>query len=614
MRIAALVKQIPQFETMDLGPDGRLVRDGLALEMNAYCRRAVAKAVEVASECHEHLATGHEVVVFTLGPPAANDVLREAIAWGDQHGCEQIRAVHVCDPEFAGSDTLATARALAAALQATGPFDLILCGRNSVDADTGQVGPQIAELLDLPFVTGVRHLDIDGDTVRARAELDDGAMLVETTLPALLSCAERLCEPSKVEPAGRAAVAAKRIALMSAADLGPGPWGAVASPTRVGATRAVRVQRSQLRWPDLDLDAQVDRAVSELRRRALHADPPTTASRLGPRRAIEGEAIVALIEPNRERSAAELLGAAARLAVAGGGYVTAIGPAATRPTEIEANTNRLEQLGALGADLAVAIEGPDTEAGFAAAVAAWIDDHPTTIVLAPSTAWGREVAARVAARTGSGLTGDAIEVELTDGRLVAWKPAFGGALVAAITATSPIQMVTVRTGVLPIPERRAATALPATITAPNSGRLRVLARTRDDDIDALADAKTVIGVGRGIDPSRYDELEPLRRALDAELAATRKVTDEGWMPRARQVGITGRSIAPALYVSVGAAGKFNHSVGYRNATTVLAINSDPEAPVFDTADIGIVGDWAEVVSRLTARASELQDAQGFSGR
>jgi electron transfer flavoprotein alpha subunit len=212
------------------------------------------------------------------------------------------------------------------------------------------------------------------------------------------------------------------------------------------------------------------------------------------------------------------------------------------------------------------------------------------------------------------LTGDAVEVELADGRLVAWKPAFGGALVAAITATSPIQMVTVRTGVLRIPERRAATALPATITAPNSGRLRVLARTRDDDIDALADAKTVIGVGRGIDPARYDELEPLRRALDAELAATRKVTDEGWMPRARQVGITGRSIAPALYVSVGAAGKFNHSVGYRNATTVLAINSDPEAPVFDTADIGIVGDWAEVVSRLAARASELQGAQGFSGR
>src|SRR6185312_8321887 len=108
MRVAALVKQIPQFEAMTLGPDGRLVREGLELEMNAYCRRAVAEAVELV---REH---GGDVVVFTLGPPTADDVLREAIAWGDGHGLEaaQIRGVHISDAAFAGSDTLATARAL----------------------------------------------------------------------------------------------------------------------------------------------------------------------------------------------------------------------------------------------------------------------------------------------------------------------------------------------------------------------------------------------------------------------------------------------------------------------------------------------------------------------
>ena len=88
--------------------------------------------------------------------------------------------------------------------------------------------------------------------------------------------------------------------------------------------------------------------------------------------------------------------------------------------------------------------------------------------------------------------------------------------------------------------------------------------------------------------------------LGAELAATRKVTDNGWAPRSRQVGITGRSIAPRLYVALGLSGKFNHMVGVRSAGTILAINHDPDAPVFTHCDVGIVGDWHVVVPALAS--------------
>ena len=108
MRIAVLVKQVPKFEEMELGPDGRLRRDGIEPEMNPYCRRAVSKAVELAAE-----RLGSRVVVFTLGPPAADDTLREAIAWGLERDVD-IEGVHVTDAAFAGSDTLATAKALLA--------------------------------------------------------------------------------------------------------------------------------------------------------------------------------------------------------------------------------------------------------------------------------------------------------------------------------------------------------------------------------------------------------------------------------------------------------------------------------------------------------------------
>ncbi|HVJ99149.1 MAG TPA: electron transfer flavoprotein subunit beta/FixA family protein, partial [Acidimicrobiia bacterium] len=228
MRIAVLVKQVPRFEEMELGPDGRLRRDGVDLEMNPYCRRAVSQAVELAQQ-----RLGSEIVVMTLGPLEAEDTLREAIAWGTARDVD-IRGVLVTDRAFAGSDTLATAQAISAALTTTGPFDLILTGRNSVDSDTGQVPPEVAELCDLPFLTGVRDLTVDGPVVRARCEHDDGWVEAEVRLPVLLSCAERLIDPAKVDPDGRAAVPTDRISRLDASDLGEGPWGEDASPTWVG--------------------------------------------------------------------------------------------------------------------------------------------------------------------------------------------------------------------------------------------------------------------------------------------------------------------------------------------------------------------------------------------
>ena len=131
-------------------------------------------------------------------------------------------------------------------------------------------------------------------------------------------------------------------------------------------------------------------------------------------------------------------------------------------------------------------------------------------------------------------------------------------------------------------------------------RVRVVSQRRDDDVEVLARADVVIGVGAGVHPDEYEELSPLAALLGAELAATRKVTDKGWAPRARQVGITGRSIAPRLYVALGLSGKFNHMVGVRAAGTILAINEDPDALVFSQCDIGLVGDWHVIVPALAA--------------
>ncbi len=578
MRVAVLVKQVPALAELALGPDGRLLRDGLALELNPYCRRAVAKGVELGT-----------CVVFTLGPPAAADALREAVAWGAERG------VLVTDPAFAGSDTLATARALAAALRREGPFDLILTGRNSVDADTGQLAPQLAELLDLPYVGPARTLDVVERTVRARCERDDGYADASVVLPAVVSAAERLCAPAKVPPDGRAAVPADRITVVSAADLGPGPWGAAGSPTSVGRTRLVALDRRRLRGTGT-LTEQVRQAAD-----ALRAQPPV-AVLLRPQRAQKNrnQVVAVVAEPDRERATRELLGAAAAL----GG----------RPVLLASHPVDARTAWRWGADELVTLRGADTPEDEAAAIARWCAVQPAGrrpsggpwAVLASSTCHGREVAARVAARLGAGLTGDAVELERDGERLVCWKPAFGGQLLAAITASSAVQLATVRPGALPLPERRTGSPAIAVTSLDAAGRARVSVGevTRDDDPDALALARAVVGVGQGIDPADYPDLKPLLEVLDAELGATRKVTDLGWQPRSRQIGITGQSIAPDLYVALAVHGKLTHLAGVRGAGFVLAINADPDAPVFEGADFGIVADWREVVHLLVRELSE----------
>jgi electron transfer flavoprotein alpha subunit len=143
------------------------------------------------------------------------------------------------------------------------------------------------------------------------------------------------------------------------------------------------------------------------------------------------------------------------------------------------------------------------------------------------------------------------------------------------------------------------------------GRVHIRGERRNDDIETLARAAVVLGVGTGVAPGEYELLSPLAALLGAELAATRKVTDKGWAPRARQVGITGRSIAPRLYVALGLSGKFNHMVGVRAAGTILAVNTDRAAPVFEHCDVGIVGDWHEVVPLFQrALAGRLEPRRG----
>ncbi|MDD1062000.1 FAD-binding protein [Streptomyces cocklensis] len=580
----ALVKQVPLGDhpgTLDSA--GRLLRDGAGVELNPWCRRAVTRAVELGR------GSGGRTTVVTMGPPAAADVLKEALACGADDG------LLVSDPALAGADCLVTAKALAAAIRTLGPVDLVLVGRSTVDGGTGAVGPMVAALLGLPFTGPALTLEAaqDTDGLIATLQLDAATETVGLTLPAVLAVAERSCPPAKAapdrwpDPAPIRTLGADRLA---------GSVPGTASPTRVDRVLRGGTARRPVILTGSPAE-QAARAVDLVTARSTPREGRAAAPRVhAAAQGLAGPAVLAVTGSPGDGGRA-LLGEAAEIAGRLAGHVVAVTPPADPGL-----------LGAWGADAMLHLGGADPRPA-AAALAEWIRRCPSTpwAVLGGATPWDREVLARLAVHLDAGLLSDltAAAIQL-DGsgrpRLVGHKPAGGGTLAEVASDRLP-QIATLRTGSL---ADRAARSLPRgeppveLLDVGADPLLRGFDRRTVDDFDAVERAAAVIGLGAGVDPARYADVEPLRALLGAELAATRKVTDAGTLPHCRQVGVTGRGIAPLLYLAIGISGSPHHMVGVERAHTVLAVNSDPDAAVFGHCDIGIVADWQDVLPALTA--------------
>jgi electron transfer flavoprotein alpha subunit len=227
-------------------------------------------------------------------------------------------------------------------------------------------------------------------------------------------------------------------------------------------------------------------------------------------------------------------------------------------------------------------------------------------VLFPGTTAGIEYGPRVAARLRAGLAADCVDLSVEDGGLVAVRPILGGRVQTTVKlAGSRPQLATIRLGSFeradagnggPTPER-----VPVELTEADL-RIRVtgVAPKEESGGVALEEANVIVGGGRGLkEPQNFALVEALASALGGAVAATRAVTDAGWRPHREQIGQTGRTVAPHLYVAVGISGAVQHLVGMQGSDYVVAINRDPDAPIFKIASFGIVGDLFEVVPALT---------------
>ena len=282
-----------------------------------------------------------------------------------------------------------------------------------------------------------------------------------------------------------------------------------------------------------------------------------------------------------------------------------------------------DQLAEYGADKVIVVDDPELKdyrtEPYAHALASIINKYKPEIVLVGATAIGRDLGPRVSARVATGLTADCTVLEIGDvplqavpgqeqlhNQLLMTRPAFGGNTIATIACPyNRPQMATVRAGVMqkidPVKGAKAVVEEFNPGFTPDNKYVEILDIVKSvvDTVDIM-DAKILVSGGRGVgSPENFKILEDLAEVLGGTVSCSRAVVDSGWKPRDLQVGQTGKTVRPNVYFAIGISGAIQHVAGMEESDIIIAINKDADAPIFDVADYGIVGDLNKIVPKLT---------------
>jgi electron transfer flavoprotein alpha subunit len=253
-----------------------------------------------------------------------------------------------------------------------------------------------------------------------------------------------------------------------------------------------------------------------------------------------------------------------------------------------------------------------TADGFVIALASVIEQQSPALVLFAHTYQTRDFVPALATRLGRALVTDVTAIKQADGRTVYSRPVFQGKLSAEVEAVGPTpHLVTLQIGAFRADAaKRGASAAPIkpVSVSVDAGAIRQKPEAPFQEARQAVDlsqAERIVAVGRGIKGQEHLKIaEDLAKALGAELAASRPICDAGWLPMDRQIGSSGQTVAPKLYVALGISGAIQHLVGMKGSRTIVAINKDPEAPIFEIADYGIAGDLFEIIPALIAELSK----------
>ncbi len=445
------------------------VRQSVSGEINPFDACAYEAALQVC---------GAEVTLLSMGPGKSFEFLKSLTRLGAKE------AYLLSDSAFAGADTLATSYTLSLAIKKLAP-DLIFCGRQTVDGDTGQVGPELSVMAGYSFIANAMKINVLGDSIEVTNR--DGKQIAKK-FPALITV-ERINNlrlPSIRSKAGDVFIwGAKELS----ADVER--CGHRGSPTKVLRSFENTKDRRKCKFIDFsELDSVISEALKKER-----------------------------VEIKSDVSDKKLQN------------VWSIGEAPLDMAKIVSDNVRVVEM--------------DTVENLVRKIT---EEKPAVII------WGSDpesktASAKVAATLGLGLCADCTKLETDGERLFMYRPAFGGNIIAKIESKTLPQMATVRT------------------------------LTDSSDI--------IVSLGKGV-AGKIDEAKAFAEKLGAELGASRAMVDAGFMPYSAQIGLTGKTVCPKVYIALGISGAVHHTCAIENAGTVIAVNPDKDARIFEYADYGIL--------------------------
>jgi electron transfer flavoprotein alpha subunit len=618
-----LVKQVPDVSNIPEDAwdreKGTLKRAMLDSILNPLDLQALTFAGRITAA-----APGSRTIYLSMGPPQARETLIHCLSRVPG------TAVLLTDRAFAGADTVATAYSLACAIRRIekeilggGRDYVIVTGMQSVDGDTAQVPPQIAEELGIEHIAYAKGLETEPE-LRIHRIGPEGTEIVRPlqypVLVTVTACMDPLYRSFHLTREARAGVVHEWSAESVGAD--PGRTGLVGSRTQVYRIFSPSEERQKA----CEFVHEPAQLIERIKARYLDSGGGVVAAE-SEAYSLEGKTpsytgefwVLAEREGSGIRSVSmELLGKARELAAGLGvkvGAVLPCGEAGSLP----------EELIAAGADRVYVLEHPllcdFVPMPHKEAISKLVREYKPQVMLFGATPMGRELAPRVAYACDSGLTADCTKLEIGDhakgsvnlvGILKQTRPALGGNIMATIlTKDSPTQMATVRPGVFRAPPSdpaRKGEVVRLKVDL-DEHKLRVRAISVEAVVAraSIRDADIVVAGGHGLrskaDFERY--LNPLAEGLarllgaNVKVAASRIAVEDGFTTHDRQVGQTGQTVQPKLYLAIGISGAVQHISGMQGSEIIVAINKDPKARIFNYADLGMIGDIETIVPGLT---------------
>jgi electron transfer flavoprotein alpha subunit len=638
MTIISLMKQVPLPSEMRMGDDGLMDRTKAKSIINIDCQYGLEAGLQIKNEYPEA-----KLIVCSMGPPSFNESLEKALAMGYDE------AHLLSDRRLGGSDTYATGLAISHLLRHLGygkeeGLDsdfIIVAGRQTSDGDTAHVPSQVAEFMGIPQGTFIETADFVDGKIEAKRIIEGGYQMMRLPLPCAMSFTPTGIDPRRPTLSGAIRARKAEIKMYNIDDvnlgtelIGLGTPGESGSPTIVSKVATIKSERAPAKIAEGHNEVElVDSFITQMKEGKNTLEVKEKKKKKEKKRPRDKEidfrngasgilTWAEVVKGEISRPSLELLTPARDLA-------NSLDEGTTVTTLLIGKDigNLAKELIAHGADEVITVDDDRLEEyrilPFSEIFAQVIEERNPEIALFAATTAGRELAPRIGVKRGSGVTADCTQLligehlhrdKATKERIAyapileSRRPTYGESKLATIIGFVCPQISTARAGTFAVPNRdenREGKITPFTPTLDESEFVSEIIETviGEGGMQGLFEADIIVAGGRGTASDGMQMVKDLAQALkdqgvNAEWAASRVMVDEGVSEYARQIGQTGKTVRPKVYVAIGISGAVQHIAGMKESDTIVAINNNAKETIFSNSDFAIVGDYADVVPVL----------------